>query len=98
MIWCDAKVQRVDELDEPEDLEELRADINRQGGAPGGGGTDFRPVFEEIEKRGIQPDMLVYLTDTYGSFPTQEPDYPVIWASVIKSPRVPWGDVVEVEL
>ena len=98
VIWCDSKVQRVDELEEPDDLEDLRIEINRLGGAPGGGGTSFVPVFEEIEKRGINPDMVVYLTDTYGTFPTQEPGYPVIWASIVKKPIVPWGDVVEVEL
>ena len=84
VIWCDAAVQRVDELEEPEDLEELRADINSLGGAPGGGGTDFRPVFREIEERDLIPDMVVYLTDTYGSFPDHEPDYPV---SGRRSPR-----------
>lgn len=98
VIWCDAKVQRVDELDEPEDLVELRNDINKKGGAPGGGGTNFKPVFKYVAKHDIQPDMLVFLTDTYGDFPSQEPDYPVIWASIVKQPTVPWGDVVEVEL
>jgi len=98
VIWCDAKVQRVDDIEDPEDLEELRADINKRGGAPGGGGTDFRPVFRKIDKLGITPDMLVYLTDTYGTFPELEPDYPVIWASIAKNVRVPFGDLVEVDL
>lgn len=98
VIWCDAKVQRVDELEEPEDLDQLRMEINDLGGAPGGGGTDFRPVFRKVEKLGLQPDMLVYLTDTYGSFPQNEPDYPVIWASIVKGVTVPFGDLVEVDL
>lgn len=98
VIWCDAAVQRVDELEEVEDLEQLRAEINDEGGAPGGGGTDFRPAFEKVAEMGLQPDMVVYLTDTYGTFPEHEPDYPVIWASITPSPKVPWGEVVEVEL
>lgn len=98
VIWCDAAVQRVDVIDEPEDLEELRADINASGGAPGGGGTDFRPVFEKVAELGLEPDMVVYLTDTYGSFPNVEPHYPTIWASIVPNPNVPWGDVVEIDL
>jgi len=99
VIWCDATVQRVDEIEEPEDLVELHADINELGGAPGGGGTDFRPVFNHIEENELEPDILVYLTDMYGSFPSHEPDYPVVWASVTKGYKGhPWGDMVEVEL
>lgn len=97
VVWCDAAVQRVDEIEEPEDLEELRMEINALGGAPGGGGTNFIPVFEEIEKRGLQPDMLVYLSDLYGTFPDHEPDYPVIWACVSNA-TPPWGDLVKVDL
>jgi predicted metal-dependent peptidase len=46
----------------------------------GGGGTDFRPVFRWIEQN-LDNDCnaLVYLTDGEGSFPIQEPPYPVLW-------------------
>ncbi len=98
IIWCDASVQRVDDIDDPEDLLDLHRQINELGGAPGGGGTSFKPVFERVEELELQPDMLVYLTDTYGDFPAHEPDYPTIWCSIVPKPRVPWGDVVEVEL
>ena len=96
VLWCDAHVGRVDELEDPEDLLELRADVNKNG-AKGGGGTDFRPVFKKIDEMEIVPDMLVYFTDTYGSFPSQEPDFPVIWG-VIGKGNVPWGTRIEVEL
>jgi len=98
IIWCDARVQRVDDLDEPSDLNSLRIEINDLGGAPGGGGTAFEPVFEWVEQQEIQPDMLVYLTDTQGSFPDQEPHYPVIWCSIWQGSRVPFGELIEVEL
>jgi len=98
VVWCDADVQRVDDLEEIDDLEGLRAEINELGGAPGGGGTDFCPVFEWVEENEIIPDMMVYLTDTYGSFPDQEPDYPVIWCSIAQGSEVPWGELIEVEL
>ncbi|MDP2734882.1 MAG: VWA-like domain-containing protein, partial [bacterium] len=72
-IYADAKVQKVEEFS-PGD--EITPPVSS-----GGGGTDFRPVFDWVESAGIQPDALVYLTDLYGSFPTQTPSYPVIWGS-----------------
>ena len=56
----------------------------------GGGGTDFRPVFEWIDKEGMRPDVLVYFTDADGPFPGAEPDFPVVWLVKGKHP-VPWG-------
>lgn len=100
VIWCDAAVRRVDELEEAEDLEQLRLDINAAGGAPGGGGTSFVPVFDKVREMGIIPDMLVYLTDAMGRFPDEEPFYPTIWAVMSGFPtdHIPFGQIVEVEL
>lgn len=38
----------------------------------GGGGTDFRPVFKWMEDNKLSNAQLVYFTDLYGEFPTQE--------------------------
>ena len=84
-------------LDEPEDLVPLFADWKKKG-VGGGGGTDFRPVFEAIEKSGIIPDVLVYFTDGYGTFPDKEPSYPVIWASITPGYAYPFGEVVDVKI
>jgi len=95
VIWCDASVDRVDELDDASDLEWLRKNPGK-----GGGGTDFRPVFEEIAEMGLEPDALIYFTDSYGSFPTEAPTYPVLWGDITGKPedeareRYPFGDVV----
>lgn len=63
----------------------------------GGGGTDFRPVFERVEAEGLRPAVLVFLTDLYGTFPEQAPEYPVIWCHYGGgSVRPPWGDCVAV--
>jgi len=93
LMWCDAAVQRVDELEDPGDLNYIR-----HQGAPGGGGTSFIPVFDEIEAMDLQPDALVYLTDGMGSFPQKAPRYPTIWGSITKPGVVtyPFGDVVQV--
>ena len=92
VVWCDAKVHRVDEVEEASDLAELR-----HKKAPGGGGTDFRPVFDEIKKMGLEPDALIYFTDGYGSFPQHAPDYPVMWGNISgKEVKYPFGDVVDI--
>lgn len=57
---CDTEIQQVIELKSICDLTDIK----------GGGGTDFRPVFELAKKTKV--DGVVYLTDTYGSFPERE--------------------------
>ncbi len=91
IIWCDAKVNRVDEAEDASDLNTIRCK-----GAPGGGGTAFEPVFEQIKKDGLEPECLVYLTDGMGSFPRQVPSYPVIWGSIYEPSKYPFGDVVNI--
>lgn len=98
VLWCDAAIQRVDELDNPTDLVALRNEINRTGGAPGGGGTDFRPVFDYVRQHQLKPDMLVYLTDTQGAFPDKSPPYPTIWCSIGGKTKLPFGELINVEL
>lgn len=89
IVWCDAQVHGVEEVDDRTDLKRLKA--------KGGGGTDFRPVFEWVKKEGLEPDAVVYLTDLYGAFPERAPNYPVIWARTTDV-KIPWGDVVDVPL
>lgn len=95
LIWCDAKVHSVEEITDTADLLDIKAK-----GALGGGGTDFRPVFEEIEKLGIEPDALIYLTDGFGSFPKAAPSYPVLWGNISDPGRVkyPFGEVVDIPM
>ena len=64
--------------------------------AKGGGGTDFRPAFEWVEKEELDIDCMVYLTDGYcSSFPEQEPEYPVLWITNRKHWTTPFGEIVE---
>jgi predicted metal-dependent peptidase len=60
----------------------------------GGGNTDFRPVFDWVERHGLQPETLVYFTDADGRFPDRPPPYPVVW--LVKGKRTPpWGERVQ---
>jgi len=62
----------------------------------GGGGTDFRPVFEYIDKSIDYPTLLLYFTDGQGSFPQSEPGYDVLWL-MPESLDVPFGEVLLIE-
>ncbi|MBN2195637.1 MAG: hypothetical protein JW751_22645 [Polyangiaceae bacterium] len=46
----------------------------------GGGGTDLSLVFDETARRGLFPNVLVFLTDGQGKAPPKAPPYPVVWA------------------
>lgn len=86
VIYCDAAVQSSQEFLSGEDvhLEPM-----------GGGGTDFKPVFEWVEKWGILPDCLIYLTDLCcNSFP-DPPDYPVLWVTNFRT-IAPFGEIVRI--
>ena len=56
----------------------------------GGGGTDFRPVFDEVRRRRLHPASLVFFTDGDGAYPEQAPPYPVLWVLTSDYP-IPWG-------
>lgn len=91
VIYCDAKVERVDtfnEEGEPFDLKRFRP--------KGGGGTSFVPPFEYVAEQNITPAAMIYLTDLYGPAPETEPPFPVLWACVSDEPA-PWGELVKIE-
>lgn len=92
VIFCDAKVQRVDEVSTLDELNDVRV-----RGAPGGGGTSFIPVFEHIAEHDLRPETLIYVTDLYGRFPNEAPAYPVVWCATTDL-EVPFGEVVRIEV
>lgn len=84
VIYCDAKVNHVDTFsrDTPVKLH-----------PHGGGGTDFRPVFDYVEKQGLEPCCLIYLTDLMGTFPQEPAPYPVLWITDERT-QAPWGETI----
>ena len=89
LLACDNHVAEAAPWEfEPWDTMQLPADIE------GGGGTDFRPVFDWVELENRSPNMLVYFTDAEGDFPKVPPNYPVIWLVKGKG-AVPWGERVQ---
>ena len=59
----------------------------------GGGGTDFRPVFEFVQKNFDDVKLLLYFTDMEGIFPKEAPNYTVKWVST-KESEAPFGEVL----
>jgi len=67
----------------------------------GRGGTNFIPVFEWVEENLDEPpSALILLTDGYGPWPVDPPDYPVLWI-LIDSPElekdIPYGEVALID-
>jgi predicted metal-dependent peptidase len=89
VVACDAKVQGVSEFGPGESicLE-----------ARGGGGTDFKPVFDWVSNEGVTPSCLIYLTDLCGEFPANEPEYPVLWVSPQREGAAPFGEIIHMEI
>lgn len=90
VITCDAAVHEVVKI---RNMQDFMKKIKFKGGM----GTDFRPVFKEIDKRKIAPELLIYITDAWGRFPEKKPFYPVIWCLTTDSNKsaIPWGQSVE---
>jgi predicted metal-dependent peptidase len=88
VVYCDAAVQSSQECGpgEPVELE-----------PQGGGGTDFRPVFDWVAQNAINPVCLLYLTDLCCYSYPNPPEYPVLW--VTNSRRTaPLGETVRIEI
>ena len=70
--------------------DELEADIK------GGGGTDFRPVFEYVDANFEKTQLLLYFSDLDGIFPKEEPNYDLRWITKNKL-TPPFGSVIEMQ-
>ena len=84
LIICDEKIHSHRTFYSGESLE---VDIK------GGSGTNFRPVFEFIEREFDDVKLLLYFTDLKGKFPFEEPNYPVKWISPAEE-EVPFGEII----
>ncbi len=83
LIQCDNKLRSVSKVSS---LRELRT-YGNEFVVSGGGGTDFKPVFEYVDKQVEQGEFrdlrgLIYFTDGYGTFPTRAPAYDVAFVFV----------------
>jgi predicted metal-dependent peptidase len=91
IVWCDDGVQRVDELEEPGDIEIIKGE-----GAPGGGGTSVEPVFDWIkQQQGELPEVFIAFTDGYVDFVDPPPIPNIIWC-MTTDVVAPYGETVRI--
>ena len=87
ILQCDSKVQSVDKITSQEEFDRYIGNMEVHGF----GGTDFRPVFEYVNKL-IQDrkfkDLrgLLYLTDGIGIYPQSVPEYRTAFM-IIEDPK-----------
>lgn len=102
IIQCDNQVQSDSKITNDDDFEIFV----KYGKLNGFGATDFRPVFDYVEKLKEQGEFenlkgLIYFTDGYGIYPERMPDYEVIFAFLDedenRGPVPPWSMKVILE-
>lgn len=72
---CDAEVYNLDRA--VRDLSDFYEFCKK---LKGGGGTDYRPIFEKIEEEQLPIKLLIILGDLYGDMPEEAPQgYEVVW-------------------
>jgi predicted metal-dependent peptidase len=92
VVTCDTETYDLTELKNGFREKFLKLDFK------GGGGTDFRPVFEMIHnKYRDKIDCLIYFTDGYGDFPKTAPKYPVYWITDSSDVKWPFGKVIRID-
>jgi len=91
LLSCDTRVHQHEEFKPGDTLLQFVPE--------GGGGTDFRPIFESIEKLPEPPACLIFLTDLEGYFPDKAPDFPVLWANFgHPKAKAPFGTTIHVPI
>ena len=60
-IQCDTEVTQDIKLKRYTNVEDIAI--------KGGGGTDFRPVFDYIKQKNYKPNAILYFTDGQGAYP-----------------------------
>lgn len=94
VIYCDAKVQQVDEYVPGDEVTAKTV---------GGGGTDFRPAFDWVAENAADASCIVYLTDMLpNSWAIAEPEPPVLWAAylpegMLANIKPPFGSVIHID-
>lgn len=76
IIQCDAAIQETVKITCQEEFDEYLKTMKIHGL----GGTDFRPVFEHVDRLRKNREFtnlkgLIYFTDGFGAFPARKPDY-----------------------
>ena len=95
ILWTNSGVVHVDDLEEPEMIDDV-IQACKDGNRPSGGGTDMTDGFRYVHEWGIEPTTCVVFTDGYTPFGSSQP-FSVIWAMTTDI-EAPWGSTIKVEI
>lgn len=90
-VSCDARVHGLGRIKRIEQAAAL---------CKGGGGTDFRPAFEALERRKPKPEVVIFATDGFGPAPELPPrGMKTIWLLIGEGAQRPcnWGEAIVVD-
>jgi len=84
VLYTDTEVQKHEEFDNPEEVQ-----ITYHSG----GDTRMEAGFDYLAEKGIEPTVVITLTDGYDSYTNAPPGYPVLWC--VSTDRVPpYGETI----
>ena len=92
IIFFDTVATKSQEVTDDTDIQKIKIE--------GGGGTDYKPAFAQIEKENLEPVCIIVLTDGYCDTFGKNPDVPVLWVLTPSHNhhfKPPWGDVIKIE-
>lgn len=99
IIQCDAEIHSDKKVTSQTEFDDYVSNLQIEGG----GGTDFRPVFQHIDRLQKSGELahlkgIVYFSDGYGTFPNTPPPYDAAFIFLNKAPPhiPPW--VIELTL
>jgi len=88
LIECDFKIQNITHLSPLEPLETT---------LKGGGATDFRPVFDYLQRELCDLKTLIYFTDGEGIYPDFMPQIETLWI-MPNEKKPPFGEVISISM
>lgn len=90
VICCDHEVRSHDVYDASS-----YADLEKKRNLGGGGGTNMPAALDYIDKQGLNPNVVLVLTDGYTPYPT-ELNRPTLWGITTKKVTAPVGVTIHV--
>ena len=92
ILQCDCFLQKTDIIHSEKEWQEYSKKVTIQGR----GGTDFRPVFEYIQKEKERKALrnlkaLIYFTDGDGIYPRTKPDYETAFVFLKRTEKMKLG-------
>ncbi len=92
VISCDDCVHSVEIINDMGNFDKAVKSIR------GNGATDFKPPFVMLKEKRMMPELVIYMTDGMGSFPSKKDvSFPTIWLMTTQI-VAPWGKTIHMKV